>query len=209
MGVERPSGHGRGSHHTRQDSGQQRQEESKAVAAPLQGDPADSTTAATRQALSTRQWHNGEEQSALAALARSVTFLLVGRSVLTFGIAAVSGRKFSSAVRSFFSRDTARQASFFGAYAFIYIALRRYLASRSTALSDQVSNSFVAGSVAGLTLALDEPGRAHALATYMLSRAGALVCHAGVRKGWWPSLSWLPAAIFVLCEVRWVTSCVW
>jgi hypothetical protein len=147
------------------------------------------------------QWHAGEETSPTAALLRAVTFLVAGRGVLTLGLALATGRKLSSAFRSFFSTDTVRQASFFGSFSFLYIAVRRFLTTRQSAFGTVVSKSWVAGSVAGITIALDDPGRAHALATYMLSRAAALVCHAGVRKEWWPALRWFPAAVFMLSEV--------
>jgi hypothetical protein len=55
--------------------------------------------------------------AAAAAFGRAVMLLLGSRAALTFGIAAVTGRKLSSAWRSFFSVDTVQQAGFMGGFA--------------------------------------------------------------------------------------------
>lgn len=140
-------------------------------------------------------------EATAAAFARAVMLLVGSRAALTFGLAAVTGRKLSSASRSFFSRDTVRQAVFMGGFSSVYVALRWYLSERQSVMQGHVSKAFVAGSLAGLSIAVDDTGRARALAAYMLSRAAALTCHSGVRQKLLPNLRWFPAAVFAACEV--------
>lgn len=140
-------------------------------------------------------------EATAAAFARAVMLLVGSRAALTFGLAAVTGRKLSSASRSFFSSDTVRQAVFMGGFSSVYVALRWLLSERRSLMQGRVSKAFVAGSLAGLSIAVDDTGRARALAAYMLSRAAALTCHSGVRQKLLPNLWWFPAAVFAACEV--------
>lgn len=137
--------------------------------------------------------------NALQALGRGVSAVLLVRSALSLLTGMTRGRSLGNTLRVILSRDTARQAGFIGVYSGLFTAISNWLRDNTDTTPGGVDA--IAGALAGVSILLDDPMRRGGLAQYLLSRAVALGCVSGCRRGILPTVPRFAAWIFALSEI--------